>query len=98
MITVRVFPDDGEKYDVEVATRDVYTWEKTTRRAMSDLNDSMAMGDLYRLAWIASRRHGLWDGKFEEFTDSVDLERVRGVQDVDPTGEGASDDSSSPSP
>lgn len=98
LMTIRVFPDDGEKYDVEISTRDVYTWERTTKRCMADLQDSMGMADLYRLAWIASRRHGLWDGKFEEFAESVDLERIRGVEESGPTPEGALDDSSSPSP
>lgn len=75
MFTFTVKPDGGDEYSATATSRDVVVWEKTGRnRSVGKLAESPAMGDLYALAHLASKRLGLFDGTFKEFEESVDLE------------------------
>lgn len=92
MIEFKVRPDAGDPFTVEATSRDVVVWEKTGKgRSFSALMDDLRMGEMYRLAWIASRRLGLYRGELSEFETTVDLEFD--VEEApDPTPPGASTD------
>lgn len=86
MFEFTVKPDGGEPFKVVAEWRDVVAWEKTTRgqRSFKDLADRLFAEDLNKLAWIACRRHGLFNGSQAEFDKTVNLEFEAG-EEPDPT-------------
>ena len=84
-----VKPDNGEPYEVTAGPRDILVWEKTTRGKSfgGDLMDvkALQLTDMYKLAWIASRRLGLFAGTLQEFEESVDLIGNQPDGEPDPT-------------
>lgn len=76
MITFKVTPDAGEPYEITATSRDIYTWEKTTKGAKSYkaavLNGSIV--DLTEIAYYAARRQGRYTGSLTEFAQSHDIE------------------------
>lgn len=75
MFTFTVTPDNGEAFEVKAGSRDVLTWERTGKgKNLMTLRDGLAMGDLYRLAHIAARRQGLFNGDLKEFETTVELD------------------------
>lgn len=77
MIKFKVKPDSGKAYDVTATTRDIMNWEKTTRGAsFAKLQLEQKMTDLYRIAFIASSRQGLYSGNAAEFEEECDLDVV----------------------
>jgi hypothetical protein len=90
-IPFRVTPDGGEPYEVTAGTRDVLVWEKTTPGAVaSGLAEQQSLVDMYKIAWIASRRHGLFDGTLQQFEQNCDLDDGKDEPNVDPTNPAAS--------
>lgn len=86
MFNFKVTPDSGEPYEVIAGSRDVLTWEKTGKgRNLSVLRESLGMTDLYRLAHIASRRQGLFDGDLKTFEETVELDLDDEDEEPDPT-------------
>lgn len=84
MFKFTVKPDDGDPYTATATSRDVVSWEKTTKnRSLADLSEPK-MADLYGLAHVAVRRLGLFDGDRQEFERSVDLE-FQADEEPDPT-------------
>lgn len=103
MITLKVIPDHGEPYIVTATSRDVLTWEKTTKggRSFVDLINEPTLVDLYRVAHIASWRQGLTTAKnLQEFEQTCEVEGLDDAEDKepDPTQSAASADDSSDSP
>jgi hypothetical protein len=91
MITLDITPDDGEPYRVVATSRDIAWWERTTRGAsFAKLQEDMHMTDLYKIAWRASTRLGLFEGSQADFADSCDLKQDDDdPADSDPTTPGA---------
>ncbi|MFI6759362.1 hypothetical protein ACIBF5_09500 [Micromonospora sp. NPDC050417] len=74
MFDFRVVPDNGDPYEVTAGARDVLVLEKTTKGVVfADLTERMQMVPLYKLAWIASRRLGLFTGTQAEFEAGCEL-------------------------
>lgn len=92
MIRLRVHPPagTGEPFDVEITSRDVLIWEKTTHGASyAKLIEARNMVDLYRLGHIAARRSGQYDGNLESFEAGCELEPLGDEEDAtDPTPPG----------
>ncbi len=86
MIKFTVKPDGLPEFDVEGDTRDVLNWERTSKgKTFGGLMDSLAMGDLYRIAYFASVRQSLWSGTEREFEAAIVLV-FKGLSDgSDPT-------------
>lgn len=75
LIKFKITPQDGDAYKVEVMSRDVLMWEKTGRdRSYAALMRQQDMVPMYALAYVASRRAGLFDGTLEQFETTCDLE------------------------
>ena len=92
MIDITVRPDDGEEYQVTATSRDILIWERTNRKGLifADLMERLALDNLYWLAWITSRRLGLYGGTKQEFEDThqITFEVEEGAEDrktPDPT-------------
>lgn len=103
MITLKVIPDNGDEYVVTATSRDVLTWEKTTKgdRSFVDLLQSPTLVDFYKVAWIASWRQGLTSVKNQqEFEATCEVEGIDAEEDgePDPTRPEASPESASTSP
>jgi hypothetical protein len=106
-VTFEVTPDGGDPYRLTVDTRDMYTWEKTTQNKAITLQQAMEelrLVELYRMAWIAARRQGMYSGTLDEFA-ATHLVEPTGDEDDEEAGEeavptrpGASPGPSSPSP
>lgn len=86
MIKFSIKPDGAPQFEVEGDTRDVLNWERTSKgKTFGGLMDSLAMGDLYRIAFFASKRQGLFAGTEREFEEQVVLV-FKGLTDgQDPT-------------
>lgn len=85
MFTFKVMPDEGDAYEVVATSRDIAKWERTNKDAsMASLQKDMKFGDLYKVAYNACQRQGLYDGTLKDFEESTDLDIVDD-EDVDPT-------------
>lgn len=103
MITLTVTPDGGEPYTVTATSRDVMTWEKTTKgKSFVDLINEPTLTDLFKVAHLASWRQGLYTGSFQEFEKSCEvtglMDDEEDDEEPDPTRSVPSTDPSSPSP
>ena len=80
-------PDEGPGFQVDIATRDVLTWEKSNgqNRTMRHMATEYRIQDGYHLVWIAARRQGLIgkDVSLQQFEEAYDIEDV--PEDKDPT-------------
>lgn len=75
MINFRVVPDGGEPFDVTASSRDIFQWERTNKGAsFQSLMADMRMTDLYKVAYIASRRQGKFTGTEQDFQQQCDLD------------------------
>lgn len=67
--------DSGESYEVKATSRDIITWEKTSRTgSLMRLQENLHMTDLTAVAYYASVRQGLYTGKLVDFENSVDID------------------------
>ncbi|MFI5561505.1 hypothetical protein ACIA2T_19680 [Amycolatopsis japonica] len=73
-MTVTVVPDEGAAFEVEVKTRDIAAWERSTGKAFSHLDEDMKLDDMYELAYAAAVRLKLYDGTVEDFKLTTDIE------------------------
>jgi hypothetical protein len=87
-------------------TRDIYTWEKTTPNKLITLQQAMEelrFAELYRIAWIAARRQGMYAGTLDDFAATHQVEPNQEDDDQEeeedavPTRPGGSPGPSSPS-
>jgi hypothetical protein len=86
LINFTVRPDNADEYKVKAGARDVLVWEKTGRgKTFKGLMDQLAMVDLYRLAHIASRRLGLFNGDLKAFEETVEVIFEEEEAEPDPT-------------
>lgn len=85
-INFKVTPVSGEPYEVAAESRDIYTWEKTSKG--KSFGESMRNGsvvDLTEIAYFASRRQGYFTGTLQEFATSHDIANAEGEEEPDPT-------------
>lgn len=86
MFTFKISPEDAEAFQVKGTSRDISKWEKTTKGAsLHKLRTEMCVVDLYRIAYNACTRTGLWTGTLADFEDTVDLDTIDEDDEVDPT-------------
>lgn len=104
-IPLRIEPEDGDPYAVVAESRDIYQWEKTTPNkdmTIQRVMEEMRFLELYRLGWICARRHGMFSGTLEEFSQACRIEPADDedgeIAEPDPTPPAPSAGSSSPSP
>lgn len=90
MFHLKLYPDNGEAFEVKAGARDVAVWERVNKfeRVVSDL-DGLAIADLYGIAHAAMTRQGLFKGKLAELLATHDLVLVD-EDELDPTQPGAS--------
>lgn len=75
MFTFKVVPDSGEPFELKAGTRDVLTWEKTTKgKSYGQLVSEPNLVDYYKLAHIAAWRQQLFTGTLKEFEESHDID------------------------
>lgn len=75
MLNLRIIPDVGEAFNVVATSRDIAKWEKTTKGAtFASFQSEQRLTDLYKIAFYAAKRHGLWDGTLAELEDGADLD------------------------
>lgn len=75
MIEVKITPDDGEPYRLDILSRDVLVWERTGKgRSFGTLMDDISMVAVYHLAWIAARRLGHFSGDLKVFEETCEVD------------------------
>lgn len=88
MIDFKVIPDGGERFDLTADSRDVLVWERTAKgkvRSVGELVESKSFVEFYRLAHIAAKRQGVFDGDLAEFEATHALEVGDDDDGEDPT-------------
>ncbi len=89
MLRLKVMPDDGETFEVVATTRDIALWERTNKGAsFAGLQRDMHVTDVYKVAYNAVTRCGLWVGAPKDFEATCDLDVLKdddGDESVDPT-------------
>lgn len=74
MIEFTCKPDGADPYKVTATARDVLVWEKALKsRTFTKLMAELPLEDLYKIAWLASKRLGLYADTAESFELNVDL-------------------------
>lgn len=79
MFKIEVKPDGGDAYTVTAEARDVLAWEKASEdgRTYLDLSRGGTLVDVYALAYIASKRQGLFEGSRAQFEKTCDINILR---------------------
>lgn len=84
-------PSEGDAWEVIADSRDVYAWERSNKGAsFAKLKDDLHMGDLYSIAWVASRRQKLVDQSIT-LTDFVDEHQLEFETNPTPPGDAEPD-------
>lgn len=74
---VRVHPDGGESFTVDISTRDGLKWETGGKaRSIKKFDENPSFEDLYSLTFVAVLRDGRFDGDIRAFKEQCDLERL----------------------
>lgn len=74
MIKFKVTPDGADEFIVTAESRDILTWERVTKGVtFQGLMENMSMIHMFRIAYFACKRQGLWDGNEKDFESSVDI-------------------------
>ncbi len=94
-LLIRVYPADGEPYEVLTRLIDHNTWDTTRARHKWPTGDEAPMTWLAFIAWAAARRTGQTSLTYEQFL--ADTDAVEGVDD-DEGGEEAGPTQSVPGP
>lgn len=75
MFEFKVRPDHAEPYEVTATSRDVLVWERTTKgRTLQALAGDPAMVDMYKIAFLASQRQGMFHGTQQEFEAQCEID------------------------
>lgn len=78
--------DAEERYEVTATARDVLLWEKTGKgRNFAKLMAELPLADLYVIAWLASKRKGLFTEPLARFEETIDLHFELDEGEPDPT-------------
>jgi hypothetical protein len=85
MFRFRVNPDDGEPFEVESTSRDILAWERKSKQTARYLLEKLPMAELYKIAFNAAERQGLYDRGYAEFESGCDLKVIRTEDDDDTT-------------
>lgn len=85
MLNLKIIPDDGEPFAVVATSRDIAKWEKTTKGAtFAGFQAEQKLSDLYKIAFFACVRRGLWPRTLGEFENTVDLDIIDDDEDSEP--------------
>lgn len=101
MFTFKVVPDNGEPYTLKAGTRDVLTWEKTTKgKTYAQLVAEPNLVDYYKIAHLAAWRQQIFTGSLKEFEEQHEIDLSFGEEDAadeepDPTQQAPSTEPSS---
>ena len=90
-LPVKVTPDGGEPYSVEIDSRDVLAWEEGGKgRKVGNILDptSLAMSDLYALTYRAVTRLERFGGDITDFKRQCIIEMAADDDDGDLNGSG----------
>lgn len=75
MLHLKIMPEDGDAFEVTATTRDIAKWEKTTKGAtFASFQSEQKISDLYKIAFYACTRKGLYSGALADFENGVDLD------------------------
>ena len=86
MIDFTIKPDAGDEYDITATSRDVLMWEKTTKGAVfSKLMEQLTMVDLFKVAYFACKRQGMFAGTQAEFEATHELAFKGETEAADPS-------------
>ena len=86
MIKFRIKPDGLDEFLVTAESRDIHRWELVTKGVtFQGLMESMSMIHMYRIAYFACKRQGLFEGTEKDFTETVDITPTGDDAAVDPT-------------
>ncbi|MCW6008504.1 hypothetical protein K1W54_28765 [Micromonospora sp. CPCC 205371] len=85
MFDFKITPDGLEPFEVTAGSRDVLKWERTTKGAsFKGIAEDLKMTDMYKVAWIAAKRQGLYEGTLAEFEDDCEID-FEETDEPDPT-------------
>lgn len=74
MFNFKVIPDGKDAFEVVATSRDVMIWEKTNKGAsLGKVFDDQNLSDLYKIAYIATQRQGLFTGTAAQFDETCDI-------------------------
>lgn len=72
---IRITPDDGEPFEVEILTRDMLAWERTAKgKTFQQFSENISLIEVYRLTHIAARRLGLFAGSLQEYEATCEID------------------------
>jgi len=75
--TFEIRPDGQPPFRAVGSSRDISTWEKTTKGAsLGKLQEDMSVTALYQIAFHTCRRQGLWAGTLAEFEANCDIDNI----------------------
>lgn len=109
MFTFKVVPEDGDPFIVKAGTRDVLSWEKTTKgnKSYAQLMAEPNLVDYYKICHIAAWRQQLFTGTLQEFEKTHEIDLAIGEDEIEepadeepdptPPGHSTGDSSNSPS-
>lgn len=77
MFTFDVTPDQGDAFQVEATSRDVFLWERVHKdNSLKRLESNLRMTDMYSLCHVAAKRQGKFEGSLSDFVDAHDIQPV----------------------
>lgn len=99
MVKFRIRVDIGSgEYEVETGIESVIAWERKFKTKASKLAEGIGMEDICFLAWQASKKHKITvPAVFDDFIAKIEDLEIVSTEDVNPTREEPSDDSSASS-
>jgi hypothetical protein len=75
MFRFKLTPDGQESVEIQGSSRDVLQWERRGKtNTMARLREEMRMTDLYKIAFLAATRLGVWSGTEADFMETVELD------------------------
>jgi hypothetical protein len=96
MVKFRIRVDIGSgEYEVETGIESVIAWERKYKTKASKLAEGIGMEDICFLAWQASKKNKITvPAVFDDFINKIEDLEIVSTEDVNPTQEEPSDDSS----
>lgn len=78
MIDVRITPDEGDPYDLNISSRVIMAWERANKDvSFQQFMERMNFTHLYDLAHRAAFRAKKFTGTLQEFEETVDIDILK---------------------